>query len=226
MDGQEVLPQQNAPQSTTESIPKIPRVKSRRNLGLLFLAALILLVFIIYFLSFLSNVKAPEGSPLTPLGKSLVKSYNITSASYLFVEKNILVKMKGEKVWFKKNDSDHIAYNIYNPDLSTDYYYSVNPKNLITVMYPYSQAELYLTTSVDFSKRIDINTLNFTNDTYEGKAVFVVNYNSTRYWVDQDKGVVLKLQLLPDGATVTYAYFDFSDIPDSVFELPQGAIVR
>jgi outer membrane lipoprotein-sorting protein len=68
-------------------------------------------------------------------------------------------------------------------------------------------------------------------ETLDGKVCTVIQYNAegaaTKMWVWQDKGLPVRVQVTtPQGTSTTdFKNFDFSDIPDSMFELPAGVQV-
>lgn len=64
-------------------------------------------------------------------------------------------------------------------------------------------------------------------ETIDGKDCAVVAYEmpgegNVKMWIWKDKGFPLKMEMTANGSTTTIEYgnIDFSDIPDSVFELP------
>lgn len=62
----------------------------------------------------------------------------------------------------------------------------------------------------------------------DGKNCIIIEYNAddvkTKLWVWEEKGFPLKIETITNQGktTIYYKNIDFSDIPDSIFELPKG----
>jgi outer membrane lipoprotein-sorting protein len=69
-------------------------------------------------------------------------------------------------------------------------------------------------------------------ETIDGKVCKVIEYNeagisSVKMWLWEEKGLPLKMEVTADGTTTTIEYnnIDLTDIPDSIFEIPEGVII-
>lgn len=68
-------------------------------------------------------------------------------------------------------------------------------------------------------------------ETFDGKSCLVVEYTSqgavTRQWIWKDRGFPVKVETTAAGvkSVIEYRNFDFGDIPDSMFALPEGVQV-
>ena len=68
-------------------------------------------------------------------------------------------------------------------------------------------------------------------ENYDGKSCLVVEYTSqgtvTRMWVWKEKGYPVKVEMTAAGgkSVIEYKNFDFGDIPDSMFVLPDSVQV-
>jgi len=79
---------------------------------------------------------------------------------------------------------------------------------------------------------MDYNPLVTGTETIDGKVCTVVEYNENnvgniKMWIWEAKGLPLKMELTSGGekTTIEYTNIDFSDIPDSIFELPDGVTI-
>ncbi len=74
----------------------------------------------------------------------------------------------------------------------------------------------------------DYNPKNLGTESIDGKTCLVVEYTAeqaaTKMWIWKDRGLPVKWEVTsPTGKiTIEYKNYDFSDIPDSMFELPSG----
>ena len=81
----------------------------------------------------------------------------------------------------------------------------------------------------DTSKILDYNPTIVGTETIDGKSCTVITWDipgsgSMKEWVWTDKGFPLKMETTANGKTtvIEFKNIDFSNIPDSVFELPEG----
>jgi hypothetical protein len=86
--------------------------------------------------------------------------------------------------------------------------------------------------STDEDKIMDYNPLVVGTETIDGKSCTVITYDvpgtgSIKEWIWTDKGFPIKLESTVGGKTsvVEFKNIDFSNIPDSEFELPAGVQV-
>jgi outer membrane lipoprotein-sorting protein len=109
------------------------------------------------------------------------------------------------------------------------------------IMYSYTPAQNMATKTTLNLGTIPSSPINDTSDildyspaitgteTIDGKVCKVIEYNQTgtgsvKMWIWEEKGLPLKMEMIYDGKTTTIVYknIDFSDIPDSIFEIPEG----
>jgi outer membrane lipoprotein-sorting protein len=69
-------------------------------------------------------------------------------------------------------------------------------------------------------------------ETIDGHLCTVIGYEeagvgSVKMWIWEEKGLPLKMEMTSGGTTTTIEYMniDFSNIPDSIFELPDGVMI-
>jgi outer membrane lipoprotein-sorting protein len=80
------------------------------------------------------------------------------------------------------------------------------------------------------SSILDYSPLVSGTETIDGKVCKVITYDDTgagsmKMWIWEEKGLPLKMEMTSsngDKTTIDYTNIDFSDIPDSIFELPEG----
>jgi hypothetical protein len=69
-------------------------------------------------------------------------------------------------------------------------------------------------------------------ETIDGKVCQVITYDETgvgsvKMWIWEERGLPLKMEIAANGTTTTlmYSNMDFSDIPDSIFEIPEDVTI-
>jgi hypothetical protein len=84
----------------------------------------------------------------------------------------------------------------------------------------------------DVSGILDYSPNVIGTETIDGKVCTVVTYDKTelgsiKMWIWNEKGLPLKMEVTADGnmTTIEYKNIDLSDIPDSMFELPEGVTI-
>ena len=84
----------------------------------------------------------------------------------------------------------------------------------------------------DVSSILDYSPNIIGTETIDGKVCTVISYDepgtgSIKMWIWQEKGLPLKMEMTANGKTTTidYTNIDFSDIPDSMFLLPDGVTI-
>lgn len=84
----------------------------------------------------------------------------------------------------------------------------------------------------DVSGIMDYSPIITGTETIDGKVCQVISFDQTgagsvKMWLWEEKGLPLKMEMVANGTTTTIVYnnIDFSDIPDSIFELPDGVTI-
>ena len=105
-------------------------------------------------------------------------------------------------------------------------------------MYTYMPAQnMAMKTSLDQAQEpaaaeaasmADYNPKTVGTESIDGKTCLVVEYTAeqttTKMWIWKDRGLPVKMEMTATEGktTIEYKNYDFSDIPDSMFELPSG----
>ncbi len=174
----------------------------------------------------------------TTTGKTLSDmlglSSNIVSIKYDMLVSGPGIPAMTMKTWVKKNrmrtemtqQGTNVVMLIDN-DAKTMYTYM--PDQNLAMKIPFDQNQVPASPA-DQAKTITSSNARVTStETYDGKVCTVVEYTSGQQyykaWVWQDKGIVIRLEATISGTgkiISEYKNIDFSDIPDSMFQLPAG----
>jgi outer membrane lipoprotein-sorting protein len=131
--------------------------------------------------------------------------------------------MKNKKVRAEMPDTGVIT--LMDMDAHTMYMYTPATNTAIKIVYNTSQAPENPNQILDYTPNI-VGT-----ETIDGKVCTVIEYNYTqanvKTWIWNDKGYPVRMESTSNGVTsiVEWKNFDFSDIADSMFELPEGVEV-
>jgi outer membrane lipoprotein-sorting protein len=134
------------------------------------------------------------------------------------------VWLKGQNMKSETTMEGQIVINITNHETRTIYMYMPD-QNMAFVM-TYDQAQ---ESPIDETQAISQYHPQITGtETIDGKVCLVVEYSvqgtSTKMWIWQEYGFPLKVVTETDQGTTTIEYknIEFTDIPDSEFQLPPG----
>ena len=165
------------------------------------------------------------------LDKILGRAQNTVTMKY-----DMVVTMPGFSVittttWVKKNkmrmemSMQEIA-TVLLTDQDAKTMYSYMPAQNIAMKVNYDQAQKPATQEA--GSIADYNPKNLGTESIDGKTCLVVEYSAeqatTKMWIWEDRGLPVKVEKTStEGKTIIdYKNYDFSDIPDSMFELPSG----
>ncbi|MFH0847119.1 MAG: DUF4412 domain-containing protein [Chloroflexota bacterium] len=189
-----------------------------------------------------SPVATPRPStPVTPeptqtksgdtLSEILGRAQNVTSLKYTLVITQPGVPAISTVTWVKKNKmrmemsfQGIAAIGLVDLDAQTMYTYI--PSQNIAVKTSVDQASKPATQEV--SSIADYNPKNLGTESINGVVCYILEYNFegnvSKMWISQDRGLPVKVeQTTTEGKTISeFKDYDFSDIPDSMFELPAG----
>jgi hypothetical protein len=119
---------------------------------------------------------------------------------------------------------------IINGDTQTSYTY-MPALNMATKM-TYDSSQMIQGSWENTNAIMDYNPTIVGTESIDGKACTVITWDipgegSAKEWIWIDKGFPLKMEMTTSGVTTTmeYSNVDFSDIPDSTFELPAGVTI-
>ena len=174
----------------------------------------------------------------TTTGKTLNEILGL-SASIGSIKYDMLVSGTGipamtTKMWIKKNK---MRMEITQQGMNTVTLIDSDAKTMIAYMpaqnlamkMPFDQNQVPASPA-DQAKTITSSNARVTStETFDGKVCTVVEYTSGQQyykaWVWQDKGIAIRLEATISGTgkiISEYKNIDFSDIPDSMFQLPAG----
>jgi outer membrane lipoprotein-sorting protein/RNA polymerase subunit RPABC4/transcription elongation factor Spt4 len=109
--------------------------------------------------------------------------------------------------------------------------YTYMPAQNLAMKIPFDSAQAPKSPTEDAESILNSNAKIVGTETVDGKVCSVVEYasgqDSVKAWIWQDKGLPIRIETTSStGKTVIeYKNIDFSDIPDSVFELPAGVTI-
>ncbi len=165
------------------------------------------------------------------LGEILGRAQNTVTMKY-----DMVVTMPGFSVitrttWVKKNKmriemSTQEITTVLLTDQDTKTMYSYMPAQNIAMKVNYDQVQK--SAAQEAGSIADYNPKNLGTESIDGKACLVVEYSAeqatTKMWIWKDRGLPVKEEITStEGKTIIdYKNYDFSDIPDSMFELPSG----
>jgi hypothetical protein len=128
--------------------------------------------------------------------------------------------MKNKKIRVEMPDTGIITF--MNMETHTMYMYTEATNTAIKMVYDESQAPENPNQILDYTPNV-VGT-----ETIDGKECTIIEYNyqgtNVKTWIWNDHGYPVKMETTTNGVTsvVEWKNFDFSDIPDSMFELPDG----
>ena len=114
--------------------------------------------------------------------------------------------------------------SIIDQDAKTMYTYM--PAQNMAMKTSYDQAQESATQEA--GSITDFNPKTVGTESIDGKTCLVVEYtdeqSTTKMWIWRDRGLPVKMEMTTTEGktTIEYKNYDFSDIPDSMFELPSG----
>ncbi len=134
------------------------------------------------------------------------------------------------KIWMKNNKmrtettvEGETAVMLIDIDTQTIYMYF--PAQNMAMKMTYEQPE----SAIEEAQSIpDYNPTIIGTETMDGKVCLVVEYTiegqTTKMWIWKDKGFPIRVEMTTAEGKIIMEYknIDFTDIPDSMFELPEG----
>jgi hypothetical protein len=162
-----------------------------------------------------------------PLSQTLGLAAKYPTVKYDMITTVTNMEAVTVKYWIK-NQKIRIESESYHMILLMDFadqtmYMYLPAQNMATKMvFDANQAPEAPSTMLEYSPKI-VGT-----ETIDGETCTVIEYTYeqaiTKTWIWNDKGFPLKMESSASGVTTTIEWknFDFSDIPDSTFELPDG----
>ncbi len=140
------------------------------------------------------------------------------------------------KVWAKKNrmrteitQQGTNAVTLIDTNAKTMYAYI--PDQNLAIKIPFDSAQAPKSPTEDAESILNSDARIIGTETVDGKVCSVVEYSSgqdsVKAWIWQDKGLPIRIETTSSAGktTIEYINIDFSDIPDSMFELPSGVTV-
>lgn len=134
------------------------------------------------------------------------------------------VWMEGNKMRAEMTEEGEPVIMLIDYDEGVAYMYM--PEQNIAMQVPLSQAP---ESAIEEAQSItDYDYTVIGTDTRDGKVCTVVEYSysgvSTKVWVWKEHGFPIRVEATKAGDTtiIEYKNIDFGDIPDSMFELPEG----
>jgi hypothetical protein len=131
--------------------------------------------------------------------------------------------MKGDKIRIEMVGMGTIT--LMDMAAKTMYYYTPATNTAIKMVYDITQEPDKPGEIIDYHPNI-VGT-----EIFDGKECTVIEYShggvSAKAWIWNDTGFPVKMETTAAGVTTTVVWknFDFSNIPDSMFELPEGVEV-
>jgi hypothetical protein len=163
-----------------------------------------------------------------PLSQTLGLAANFPTVKYDMIttipgQMTMTVKywMKSKKVRMEMPDTGIIT--LMDLEAHTMYMYTEATNTAIKMVFNASKAPENPNNILEYSPSV-VGT-----ETVDGKVCTVIEYTygqaSTKTWIWNDKGFPVKMEATSNGVktTVEWKNFDFSDISDKIFELPEGA---
>jgi hypothetical protein len=117
-------------------------------------------------------------------------------------------------------------------DLATNIMYTYMPDQKMATKSTLDMSMVPESPIKDITGIMDYSPNIIGTETIDGKVCKVVSYDETgvgsiKKWIWEEKGLPLKMEMTASGTTTTIEYknIDFSDIPDSMFQLPDGVTI-
>jgi hypothetical protein len=117
-------------------------------------------------------------------------------------------------------------YTVYFADMEKKTGYIYHPETNLAVRTDMKNIPSSLKADTEAIRKYNPSIVG--TETYDGKDCTIVSYNdgkkNMKTWLWNDYGIAVKSEVnVPEGQAITYIRnIDFSDITDSVFELPEG----
>lgn len=182
---------------------------------------------------------APPPAP-APTGKTLSETLGM-AANIVSVKYDMLMTSPGmpaitTTVWVKKNkmrtEMTQQGMNIVMLlDMDAKTMYSYMPAQNLAMKIPFDPGQAPEAATDEAQSILNYNPNVVGTESIDGKACLVVEYISggisMKTWIWEDKGLPLRIEMITgaDKTVIEYKNYDFSDIPDSMFELPSGVQV-
>lgn len=173
----------------------------------------------------------------TPAGKTLSETLGMSS-KIVSIKYDILITGPGipamtTKMWLKKNkirteisQQGVNAVTLIDKDAKTMYAYM--PAQNIAVKAPFDPGQVPQSPMDEAKSILNYNAKVVGTESIDGKVSSVVEYTSgqgsVKTWIWQDYGLPIRTEITSRaGKTIIeYKNIEFTDIPDSMFELPAG----
>ncbi len=174
-----------------------------------------------------TSVTTTTSAPSNNLNQILGEAANFPTVKYDMITTvsgqtiTMTYWMKNKKIRMEMPDMGIITFMDMNEQ--TMYMYYPDQNMAIKMTFDASKAPENPSDILENSPKI-VGT-----ETIDGKVCTIIEYNSpeanVKTWIWNDKGFPVKMESTAGGveSTVLWKNFDFSDIPDSMFELPEGA---
>jgi hypothetical protein len=169
------------------------------------------------------------------LGEILGRSANISSVKYDMVVDSpgkppITTKMwiKGNKMRMETTSGGQLTVTLLDMDALTMYKYYPNENKAMTITYKPTISAMEGAQAIP-----DYNPTVTGHDTLDGKYCLVVEYTAGREkaktWIWEEHGFPIRVEIINVEGFITdeciiieYKNIEFVDIPDSMFEIPEG----
>jgi len=179
-------------------------------------------------------------STTTTTGKTLSDMLGLSS-NIVSIKYDVLVSGPGipamtMKAWLKSNrmrtemtQQGTNVVTLIDNDAKTMYAYM--PAQNLAMKIPFDPAQVPKAPTGDAESILNSNARIVGTETIDGKVCSVVEYtsgqDSVKTWIWQDKGLPIRIETTSSTGktTIEYKNIDFSDIPDSMFELPAGVTI-
>ncbi len=177
---------------------------------------------------------APQPTSGDTLSEILGWAQNIPTMKYTVVMTMPGVPATTTTTWVKKNKmrmemSMQGITTVLLVDQDTKTMYSYMPAQNMAMKMSYDQASKSATEEAGSIAGYNPKTVG--TESIDGKACLVVEFTveqtTTKMWIWKDRGLPLKTEMTTTTGktTIEYKNYDFSDIPDSMFDLPSGVQV-
>lgn len=179
-------------------------------------------------------------TPSTPTGKTLSEILGMSSKIVL-IKYDVLITGPGiptitTKVWLKKNkmrteinQQGVNAVMLIDTDAKTMYVYM--PAQNLAIKMPFDPTQVPKAPTDEAKSILNYNPKVVGTESIDGKVCSVIEYTSgqgsVKTWIWQDNGLPIRTEITSgaDKTTIEYKNIYFTDIPDSMFELPEGVTI-
>ncbi len=172
----------------------------------------------------------PTTTPGETLGEILGRAEGITSVKYDMLVTSPGVETITTKIWIKNNKmrmemtvEGQLIVTLLDMDAYTMYLYYPDQNMAMKVTYEPTESAIEEAQSIP-----DYNPTIIGTETMDGKVCLVVEYTiegqTVKLWIWKDKGFPIRVEMTTTEGKIVIEYknIEFIDIPDSMFEVPEG----